>query len=243
VEGKPIEQKLIEAIRWGNRIAVLLAMKGGASVLTKDDCGNDVVLLAAGLNHWIIVDDLLHCGANVETQSTGGGNRLMHFAAANGEWAAICRLIRFKASLNPANNYGDTPLDIAIRNNHHRVIELLHQNGGRAQSEMHHVRDIAMKVAKEYTIQHFGEEYACLCGHGLSYHANAAYCCNGLVQYKSGEAELCVCDMFSDVWGREGGRAKVHKEEGNRHATNLYQPVASRQVGNSLDRIPSPFEA
>ncbi len=198
---KPVEQKLIEAIRWDNRIEVLLALKGGANIYTKDEIGNDVVLLAAGLNHWVIVDDLLRCGANVEAQTVGGGNRLIHFAAANGEWAAICGLIRFKASLNVANNYGDTPLDLAIRNNRYQVIDLLQSNGARAKSEMHHVRDVARKVAKEYTIEHFGEEYACLCGHGLSHHASGG--CNGVLMYANGDEELCTCDMFSDVWERE----------------------------------------
>lgn len=201
MKDKTVEQKLIEAVRWDNRIEVLLALKGGASVHTKDEIGNDVVLLAAGLNRWVIVDDLLRCGSNVEAQTVGGGNRLIHFAAANGEWAAICGLIRFKSSLNIANNYGDTPLDLAIRNNHYRVIELLQHNGARAQSEMIHVRDVAMKVAKDYTIEHFGEEYACLCGHGLSHHAASG--CNEVLRYANGDEELCTCDMFSDVWGRE----------------------------------------
>jgi Ankyrin repeat. len=198
---KTVEQNLVEAVRWGHRIEVLLAIKGGASVHTKDEIGNDIVLLAAGLNHWTIVDDLLICGANVEAQTIRGCNRLIHYAAANGEWAATCGLIRFKALLNVANKYGDTPLDLAVRNNHYRVIDLLRQNHARATSEMHHIGDVLRKLLKDYTIEHFGEEYVCLCNHGLRHHTSGG--CDGIVRSVKGDEELCSCDMFADIWGRE----------------------------------------
>lgn len=199
---KPIEQKLVDAIRWGNRVAVLLAIKGGASVQTKDEHGNDVVLLAGRLNQWAIVSDLLHCGANVHARSARGGNTLMHLAAANGGYGAICELIRFKASLNTVNKFGDTPLDLAIKNNRHRAVALLEQNGARAKSGMHHIKHIAEKVAADYTTKLYGEPYACLCGHGLSHHGDETAWCDGVVRRSNGDEELCGCDAFADVWGR-----------------------------------------
>lgn len=203
MNNQSIEQKLIEAIRWGNRIEVILAIKGGASVHTKDGHGNEVVLLAATLNHWLVVDDLLHLKAHVEAQTISGGNRLVHYAAAHGEWGALCSLFRFKASMNVVNRFGDTPLDVAIRNNHQRVIEFLRQNGARAKAEFHHVRDVAMNVARDYTAKHFGEEYACLCEHGLSHHSNEVGHCQTVIRKSNGDEELCNCDSFADVWGRE----------------------------------------
>lgn len=200
---KTVEQNLIDAVRWGNRVAVALAVKEGASVLTKDEQGNDVVLMAARLDHWDIVSILLHCRADVEAQSARGGNRLMHLAAAGGQWGAACELIRFKASLNPVNRFGDTPLDLATRNNHRRVIELLHQNGARAKSEMYHVGDIAHQVVARLTAQLYGEPYACHCNHGLSLHAGSAGRCDAVTRRPNGDEELCTCDAFADVWGRK----------------------------------------
>jgi ankyrin repeat protein len=199
----PVEQKLIDAVRWGNRVALAHAIGEGASVLLKDEHGNDIILVAGRLDHWDIVSILLHCKANVEAESVRGGNRLIHLAAAGGHWAAVCELIRFKASLNAVNKFGDTALDIAIRNNHRRVIELLYQNGGRAQSEMYHVGEIAHKVAADYTTQHFGEPYACLCNHGLSFHTDGGGRCDAVTRRRNGDEELCACDSFADVWGRE----------------------------------------
>lgn len=199
---KPADQTLIDAVRWGNRIAALRALREGADVLAKDENGNDVVLIAGGLSHWLIVEDLLLCGADVEAQTAGYGSRLIHLAAEDGDWGAVCRLLHFKASINVVNRFGETPLDLASRNSHHRVVELLLQNGARPESEMLHVKDIAEKVAADYTIQHFGERYACLCGHGLSLHTKQSSFCEGIIRHQNGDEELCTCDAFADVWGR-----------------------------------------
>jgi Ankyrin repeats (3 copies) len=203
VESKTAEQKLIEAIRWGNRIEVLRVIKEGASIRTKDEYGNDVILMAGGLGHWLIVNDLLLCGADVEAQVAVSGNRLVHFAAADGNWNIICQLMHFKPSLNVVNNFGDTPLDLARRNKRHRVVELLEQNGARANAEMRHIKDILDVVASDYAIQHFGEKYACLCNHGLSRHSDETGRCEEVIRRPNGDEELCTCDAFADVWGRE----------------------------------------
>ena len=68
---------------------------------------------------------------------------------------------------------------------------------------MLHVKDITEKVAADYTIQHFGERYACLCSHGLSLHAKQVGFCEGIIRHQDGDEELCTCDAFADVWGRE----------------------------------------
>jgi ankyrin repeat protein len=203
METKTAAQRLIEAVRCGDRIAALLSIKAGANPNTVDETGNAVALIAGSLNYWDIVDDLLRCGANVEAQIPRTSHRLLHLAAAKGEWEAVCRLIRCRASLNPTNWNGQTPLDLSVWHQHHRVSELLEQNGARAQAQFHNVGDIAYKIARDYTIRYYGEAYACMCGHGLSKHAHDLGSCSGYNKLSSGMHESCTCDAFSDIWGRE----------------------------------------
>lgn len=108
-----------------------------------------------------------------------------------------------KVSLNTLNSFGETPLELALWGGHARVAEFLERNGARAKAELHHIKDILDNVATTYTTQHFGEKYACLCNHGLSLHTIDTGHCDGVIRHPNGDEELCTCDTFADVWGRE----------------------------------------
>jgi hypothetical protein len=198
-----IEQNLLEAIRRDDLVAVLVSIKEGASIHTKDESGNDVVLLAAKHGHWMIVYALLRCGANVEAQCNGTGNRLIHFAAGSGNWEAICELFRSKASFSSQNKYGETALDLAIKHSHQRVVDLLIENGGTANTERHYIRKQLLAAAKARELQLYAEEFECVCGHGLSKHTSSRGVCNGIVYLSDGyDYEMCTCDMFADILDR-----------------------------------------
>jgi hypothetical protein len=197
------EYCLSDAITRGDLKGALSAISHGASPLAKDSSGNDLVLCAAAVGQWDIAFAMLRCGANIEAQFISTGNRLMHLVALNGKWGEACLLICFKASLNPQNLEGHTPLDLAIRGAQDRVREMLIKNHAKANTESSYIRNLLVNESKARAALLYTEETECVCGHGISKHQGARRC-NGLNYYSDGyDYDECFCVEYRDVLGRD----------------------------------------
>ena len=120
-----IEQRLLEAVRQGDRPTVERALQLGASVAARDDLGRSTVLLAvmdaANLD---LVRWLRERGAELDEPDVGGRTALS-FAAADGRVEIARYLVANHARIDSRDVQQRTPLMHAALGSHPEVAALL----------------------------------------------------------------------------------------------------------------------
>ena len=108
---------------------VELLLNNGARVDTKNREGNDALLLACSKGFTKVVQVLLQAGSNPRVVNDLG-NTIVHMCAMTGHSELLDMLLDLEVPfINLSNSDGDTPLHLAIKNNHAEVAAVLIRKG------------------------------------------------------------------------------------------------------------------
>lgn len=107
----------------------LLGRGAEVNVASRNDMGVMPLHSAAAARELAIAEVLIENGAEVDAPSAGGSTAL-HRAAQNGQLAMVRLLLEHGARPNPINDEGVTPRQLARKENHTQVADLLRRRGG-----------------------------------------------------------------------------------------------------------------
>ena len=85
---------------------------------------------AAGKGNVAVVEVLIKNGAEVNSRAAYNSYIPLHIAARDGHLEVAKILITNEADINAKSKYEETPLDLAISNEHKELADLLRKNGG-----------------------------------------------------------------------------------------------------------------
>ncbi len=128
-----------QLMEYGSPSAVEAAIKGKASVETRDKDGATPLMIAAGFNQDPkVISALLNAGAKVDDQARGNVTPLM-YAALNRDPRIASALLKAGANVNAREWDGETPLMIASAYNQNPdvVSTLLKAGAGVGQRDSH----------------------------------------------------------------------------------------------------------
>ena len=112
----------------GHGETVVALVELGADVDAADDDGSTALHYAAGNNHDTVAEYLCQEGADVDTVDIGGFTAL-HLAAQEGHVQTVKLLVETcEADVRAENDFGKTPLDLAVDHDHGEVAEFLEQS-------------------------------------------------------------------------------------------------------------------
>ena len=123
---------LLQARDPGGLSAVLLAAYYGRKEVLNDLLGRGprlTVFEAAAAQHLAVAEVLTENGADVNVPSAGGSTAL-HRAAQNGQLSLVRLLLEHGARPDVADDEGVTPRQLARKENHTEVADLLQRRGG-----------------------------------------------------------------------------------------------------------------
>ena len=86
------------------------------------------LLAAAAHDHLDVITFLLSQNSDVNAVDKDQGWTALHYAARNGNTAAVKLLLSKKANINAKGRYGDTPLHVAAEQDHRDVVDVLLAN-------------------------------------------------------------------------------------------------------------------
>ncbi len=124
-----LEQRLLEAVRQGDRATIEKALERGASIDSRDDLQRSTVLLAVLDAKDLELVRWLHAhGGAIDTPDAGGRTPLS-YAAADGALATVRYLLDEGAAVDQADRQKRTPLFHAALGDHTGVVALLIDRG------------------------------------------------------------------------------------------------------------------
>jgi|EP00669_Euglena_mutabilis_P006518 hypothetical protein len=115
-------------IRAGDLAAVQKHLSYGVSPDTKDAAGISALHFAVGVNRLDILKALMDAKADPKVVDNQG-NSVLHYAAGYGHVQTTEYFLQCGLPINATNNAGETPLDLAVRNNHAAVVATLKSRG------------------------------------------------------------------------------------------------------------------
>lgn len=124
---------LFEAAKRGHTALLPLLLHHGANPNAKGKQGYTPLLAAAEQGHAVTIEVLLANGADIRATCTSGDSAL-HRAVRRGHLAAAQTLLEGGIPVNQ-KSHGETPLEIAQRDEDQELIALLRAQGGREFSE------------------------------------------------------------------------------------------------------------
>lgn len=120
-----------ECIRAGDLAAVQKHLSNGISPDSKDEKGISALHYAVGVNRLDILKVLMDARADPKVVD-GQGNTVLHYAAGYGHVQTTEYFLQCGLPVNATNQAGETPLDLALRNNHAAVVSALRSKGATA---------------------------------------------------------------------------------------------------------------
>jgi ankyrin repeat protein len=105
-------------------------LSAGADVNATDTVSRSALSWAAEEGDIDIVQLLLKGKADVRNTTENSKYTPLHFAAMKGNKAVVVLLLDAKAEINARNKSGETPLKLALSNDHKEVGEVLRDRGG-----------------------------------------------------------------------------------------------------------------
>ena len=122
-EGSPA---LFFAVEGGHELVLALLLEAGANPLALDHRMRSAVHIAAYWNRISILDELELVGSPTDVQALGDHLATpMHYAAQRGHREAVLWLLDRGANPDRCLYDGQKPIDLAQKNGHHAVVELL----------------------------------------------------------------------------------------------------------------------
>ncbi len=110
-------------------VNLLLGRGAEVNAPSRNEMGVMALHSAAAAQHLAIAEVLIENGAEVNRPSAGGSTAL-HRAAQNGQLAMVRLLLEHGARPDVADDEGVTPRQLARKENHTQVADLLRQRGG-----------------------------------------------------------------------------------------------------------------
>jgi ankyrin repeat protein len=124
-----LEQRLLDAVRRGDRATLERALERGASVNAKDDLGRSTILLAVKDARDLELVRWLHAkGADLD-EPDAGGRTALSFAAEDGDLAIAQYLVENGAAVDRPDGQQRTPLFHAALGDHTDVVAFLAGRG------------------------------------------------------------------------------------------------------------------
>ena len=121
----------LSAFANGQEIDQLQAPRSQRTISEKDLEAIDELNAAVESGDFKAIQKCLDAGAPIDGVLGKTSYRVLHKAAKEGSIEMVKFLIERGAMVNPRAEYGWTPLDMAIKKNRKKVIELLRANGGK----------------------------------------------------------------------------------------------------------------
>lgn len=134
VEYASRDQILLKACRQGDIDAARELIASGANVNTRDSWSSTPLKYASSNGHAEIVELLLDAGITVNERSRMARNPLM-FASRNGNFDIVELLLKRGAQPDLVDMSGDSALDLALREAHREVANILKVANEQRQSE------------------------------------------------------------------------------------------------------------
>jgi hypothetical protein len=129
-----VEQRLLDAVRRGDRTTVERALQRGAPIGARDDIGRGVVLLAVLDAHDLELARWLHGKGAAIDEADNGGRTPLSYAAADGRADIVAWLLAAGAAADRRDVQQRTPLFHAALGDHPEVIALLVARGADVNS-------------------------------------------------------------------------------------------------------------
>eukprot|EP00668_Euglena_longa_P015242 GGOE01019298.1.p2 GENE.GGOE01019298.1~~GGOE01019298.1.p2 ORF type:complete len:197 (+),score=52.33 GGOE01019298.1:265-855(+) len=120
-----------EHIKAGDVAQVQKLLSCGLSPDSKDAKGISALHYAVGVNHLDILKVLMDARADPKVVDNDG-NSLLHYAAGYGHVQTTFYFLQCGLPVNSLNSTGETPLDLAMRNSHAQVVQVLKDRGGQS---------------------------------------------------------------------------------------------------------------
>ena len=118
------------------KVGSLLAPRSQRTISDKDFEAIDELHAAVESGDFKAIQKCLDAGASIDGVLGKTSYRVLHKAAREGSIEMVEFLIERGAMVNARAEYGWTPLDMAIKKNRKKVIELLRSNGGKTDVEL-----------------------------------------------------------------------------------------------------------
>jgi len=128
-EVKTAMMNLHECIKAGDLAQMQKLLTSGLSPDTKDAKGISALHYAVGVNRLDMLKALMDAKADPKVVD-GQGNTLLHYAAGYGHVQTTDYFLQCGLPVNATNQLGETPLDLALRNNHAATVTALRNKGG-----------------------------------------------------------------------------------------------------------------
>ncbi|XP_064395476.1 ankyrin repeat and protein kinase domain-containing protein 1-like isoform X3 [Halichondria panicea] len=120
------ETPLWTASFYGHQKCMELLIDAGANVDVPNEDGATALIVAAQNGHVRAVELLIAAKAKVDIQYKNDGATALYMASQEGHCGVFRMLLEAKADVHIQNNDGRTAYDVASRNGHTQVCELLH---------------------------------------------------------------------------------------------------------------------
>jgi ankyrin repeat protein len=126
----------LSALANGQKIDPLQAPRSQRTISDKDLEAIAELHAAVASGDFKVIQKCLDAGAPIDGVLGKTSYRVLHKAAKEGSIEMVEFLIERKAMVNARAEYGWTPLDMAIKKNRKKVIEVLRANGGKTDVEL-----------------------------------------------------------------------------------------------------------
>jgi len=133
--GNELDKKLIEKVKNCDLEAIKSSIKMGADVNAKDEEGKTCLMIACEKSNFDIVELLLFEKAKLDYKDKKGRTAL-HYACVQRNLRIVSSILnrdvgkrKFRKRINRKDNDGNTPLILAVKNNHYYTVNHLLLNG------------------------------------------------------------------------------------------------------------------
>ncbi len=124
-----LDQRLLDAVRRGDRATIERALELGGTVAVKDDLGRSTVLLATKDAGDLELIRWLHAKGAAIDEPDAGGRTALSFAAESGRLDIARALVEAGAAVDRPDGQGRTPLFHAAFGDHAEVVAFLLDRG------------------------------------------------------------------------------------------------------------------
>lgn len=143
---------VIEACHLNDYEGVMKLIKTGIDINVRDqrkETEGWTVLHYACLDNMIyLIEELILRGADLEAGTEYDGSTPLQIACYQGHNDVVVRLLDAGAKVNSLNRHNESVLEMAVRNDHKRTIDILLNRGSNIESVL-----ASMKVAEQYKNQ------------------------------------------------------------------------------------------
>lgn len=139
---------LMYAIKNNHSAVAEILIEAKSNLNLVDERGYTALMMASWAGNIELVEHLVNAGAHVDTQTTNGYNAqtALIFASDKGYTDIVKALLKANPRSYIRDNFGKSPLDYAMENNHKDIVSLLEQYQPPAYSVLPRDREICLQA-------------------------------------------------------------------------------------------------